>query len=181
MKKEVVVNDKVFEVFKTRKQIQKKVKKIAKEINVLHTYNSTEIVFISILNGSFVFTADLCRELNFLPEMQFIKVKSYKGTKTTGKIEEIIGLTSSIKNKTVYIIEDIIDTGLTISDLYTKLLDFEPEEINIVSFLYKPDNYKGINLEIMPGFIIPNNFVLGYGMDYNEIGRNLKDLYVLKE
>ena len=178
---EVVIHNKLFTRYKSKRQIQRKVKQIAKEVNSIQAESSAEAVFIPVLNGSFMFCSDLCKQLDFIPEMQFIKVKSYDGMNTTGEVEELIGLNSDLTDKDVYIVEDIIDTGLTISNLYGKVRDLNPRSINIITFLYKPESYQGINLDLIVGYSIPNDFVVGYGMDFNEVGRSLKELYVISE
>ena len=179
MNKKVTLHDKNFVLFKTQDQINNTIKKIATSINSMNPINS---VFIPVLNGSFMFTSDLCKELKILPEIQFIKVKSYEDFESSGKVTELIGLKDSLEGKTVFIIEDIVDTGITISNLYNKIKLMNPKEIYVVTLLFKPDKYNGgLDINILYGFSIANDFVVGYGMDYNELGRNLKEIYVLKE
>ena|ERR1035437_1399704 len=175
-KKTIKLHDKEFTIFKTEKQIKKVIKKLADHLNKINLENS---VFIPVLNGSFMFTSDLCKELNSSPEIQFIKLKSYEGTNTTGVVKEVIGLNSSLEGRTIVIVEDIIDTGITITDLYYKIKSLNPKEIYVVTLLFKPGKYiNGAGVDILYGFSIPDDFVVGYGMDYNNIGRSLKEIYV---
>ena len=113
--------------------------------------------------------------------ISFIKVSSYHGTQTTGRVDELIGLNTSLHGKHVVILEDIVDTGITIDKVITLLNTNYPESVEVCTLLYKPDAYKGKHKPKYIGFEIPNKFVVGYGLDYNELGRNLKELYQLKE
>jgi len=179
---EIVLHDKTFVKCISENQIKEKVKEIAEVVNNISDISSENTLFISVLNGSFMFTSDLCREVLFSPEIQFIKVKSYDKLESTGNIKEIIGLTTPIEDKIVFIIEDIIDTGNTISELYTKINAMNPKKVYVITLFYKPDKYKGGMIEnVLSGFTIPNDFIVGYGLDYDELGRNLKDIYILKE
>lgn len=172
----IKIHDKIFKPMISHNDIIRKVESIALNINNLNCENP---IFISVLNGSFMFTSDLCKNIKLNPKICFIKVASYNGTESTGKIKEVIGITEQLKDKDVFIIEDIIDTGNTLEYLYNQILKEKPKNIYTISLLFKPDAYKS-NIEInYVGFKIPNNFVIGYGMDYNELGRNLQDIYTL--
>ncbi|MCL2739282.1 MAG: hypoxanthine phosphoribosyltransferase, partial [Bacteroidales bacterium] len=128
---------------------------------------------------AFMFTADLVRKMEFDVELSFIKVASYRGTQSTGKIEEIIGLNVPVEGRTVVVIEDIVDTGETVVNLVDTLKKQRPKQIKICSLLLKPDQYKkSICLDYV-GLKIPNAFIVGYGLDYNSLGRHLPDIYVI--
>lgn len=129
-----------------------------------------------------MFAADLMKTISLPCEISFIKVSSYQGNmNTTGRVDEVIGLNTDISGKHVVLIEDIVDTGITMDKVYTLLNVEKPASIEIVSLLYKPEAFKGKHVPKYVGFSIPNKFVLGYGLDYNEHGRNTEDLYQLKD
>jgi len=140
-----------------------------------------DVIFLGILNGAFLFAADLFRRIEFPAKISFVKYASYRGTNSSGTIKELIGWNDDIKNKTIVIIEDIIDTGTTIESIIAQIKGFRPRQIFVATLLLKPDLYsKEINLDYV-GFRIPKNFVVGYGLDYNGFGRNLRNLYALEE
>ncbi len=135
-------------------------------------------IFIGVLNGSFLFMADLIKEIELDCEIDFIRVASYHGDSSTGQIKEAFGLPNNLKGRDVILVEDIVDTGLTVQYILAQLRAQEPASINVCSLLFKP----AALLKPMPeltyvGFEIPNEFVVGYGLDYNGLGRNLKDIY----
>ena len=173
------IHDKKFEIFIGKEEIQAEVKSLANQIN--SDYSGKEVVFVAILNGAFMFAADLMKSVDLPCEISFIKVSSYHGTHTTGRVDEVIGLNTNISGKHVVLIEDIVDTGITMDKVYTLLNVEKPASIEIVSLLYKPEAFKGKHVPKYVGFSIPNKFVLGYGLDYNEHGRNTEDLYQLKD
>lgn len=174
------IHDKKFEIFIGREEIQAEVKSLANQINI--DYSGKEVVFVAILNGAFMFAADLMKTISLPCEISFIKVSSYQGNmNTTGRVDEVIGLNTDISGKHVVLIEDIVDTGITMDKVYTLLNVEKPASIEIVSLLYKPEAFKGKHVPKYVGFSIPNKFVLGYGLDYNEHGRNTEDLYQLKD
>ena len=176
--KEIVLKNKVFEKYIDQDEIFEIVKNIAERINkskILNPY------FLAVLDGSFVFASDLVRKIQ-IPNSQisFVKLCSYEGTKSTGKIKELIGLKEDISQRNIIIIEDIIDTGNTLVEILKTLEKYDVTSVSIVSLLLKPDVYnKDINIDFI-GKKIPNNFVIGYGMDFDENGRNLPDIYKLK-
>ena len=138
-------------------------------------------LFLAVLNGSFVFAADLLRGINIPCEISFIRVSSYEGTTSTGKVSQLIGLKEDITNRTVVIVEDIIDSGLTMQELLRLLQEKNPKEIRIASLLVKPGNLK-VDLDIpYCCFEIPNEFIVGYGLDYDGEGRNLRNIYTVVE
>ena len=176
--KEIQLHDKHFELFISSEEILTKVADLAKKIDV--DYQGKEILFLSILNGSFMFTSDLMKNITKQAEISFITVSSYSGTSTTGRVDELIGLATSITDKHIIVVEDIVDTGITIDKVITQLNASNPASISICTFLYKPSAFKGNNIPDYVGFEIPNKFVVGYGLDYNQLGRNLDSLYELK-
>ena len=127
-----------------------------------------------------MFTSDLMKNITKQAEISFIKVSSYSGTSTTGRVDELIGLATSITDKHIIVVEDIVDTGITIDKVITLLNASNPASISVCTFLYKPSAFKGNNVPAYVGFEIPNKFVVGYGLDYNQLGRNLDSLYELK-
>lgn len=175
----IQVLDKTFEVFIEEQEIQKKVRSIAEQIDA--QFLGEEIVFIAVLNGAFMFASDLMRAITLDAEISFVKMSSYLGTESTGNVDELIGLNNDIKGKSVCIIEDIVDTGITIDKIISLLSLEQPKAIKVCTLLYKPNAFKGNNEPDYVGFSIPNAFVVGYGLDYNEKGRNLGSIYQIKE
>lgn len=172
--------DKSFDVFITETEIQSEIKSLAKTINT--EYNGKEVIFIAILNGAFMFASDLVKNIEIPCEISFVKVSSYHGgLATSGRVDELIGLNTNIEDKHVIIVEDIVDTGITIDKIKTLLKTENPASIKVCTFLYKPTAFKGKHEPEYVGFSIPNSFVVGYGLDYNEKGRNLKEIYKLTD
>jgi hypoxanthine phosphoribosyltransferase len=164
-----------FKPYIEEKTLKTRIQEMGKEITSDYTGNQLHI--ISVLNGAFMFTADLVRTIQRPCNIQFIRLLSYHGTQSSGKITEIMGLNESIRGKHVLITEDIIDTGLTIDYLYKSILAHEPASLKVASLLSKPDMYRGnIKIDYL-GFAIPNRFVVGYGLDLNGFGRNLPAIY----
>lgn len=176
----IQINDKSFEVFIRENELQEKIKTLAARIN--DEYQGKEVIFIAILNGAFMFAADLLKSIALPCEISFVKVSSYHGgMSTTGRVDELIGLNASIENKEVIILEDIVDTGITIDKIITLLKAESPASVKVCTLLYKPDAFKGKKAPELVGITIPNKFVVGYGLDYDEKGRNLREIYQLKE
>lgn len=176
----IQINDKSFEVFIRENELQEKIKMLAARIN--EEYQGKEVIFIAILNGAFMFAADLLKSITLPCEISFVKVSSYHGgMSTTGRVDELIGLNASIENKEVIILEDIVDTGITIDKIITLLKAESPASVKVCTLLYKPDAFKGKKAPELVGITIPNKFVVGYGLDYDEKGRNLREIYQLKE
>jgi hypoxanthine phosphoribosyltransferase len=176
----IQINDKSFEVFIRENELQEKIKTLAARIN--DEYQGKEVIFIAILNGAFMFAADLLKSITLPCEISFVKVRSYHGgMSTTGRVDELIGLNASIENKEVIILEDIVDTGITIDKIITLLKAESPASVKVCTLLYKPDAFKGKKAPELVGITIPNKFVVGYGLDYDEKGRNLREIYQLKE
>lgn len=173
------VKDKTFEVSIPEADILKEVRRVAAEIN--RDYTGQEPVFLAVLNGSFIFAADLLREITLPCEISFVKMASYEGVNSTGKIRELIGLNIDITNRPVIIVEDIVDTGLTMAHMLETLQKQKPQSIDICTLLLKPDKLK-VQLDIKYCCLqIPNDFIVGYGLDYDQQGRNTRDIYTVKE
>lgn len=176
--KRIQLWDKVFEISHPYSEIQAAVKNIADKMN--RDLHNREALFVCILNGSFMFAADLMKELD-LPdaEISFLKLASYAGTSSTNEIKELIGLNENIRNRTVVILEDIVDTGHTIADVVKQVNAHGAREVLIATLLFKPEAMQAdIKLDYV-GITIPNDFIVGYGLDYDRRGRNLKDIYTL--
>jgi hypoxanthine phosphoribosyltransferase len=174
---EVKILDKKFRELITEQAIFNRVEELATMIN--SDLEGKDVVFLGILNGAFLFAADLFRRINLPSRISFIKLASYKGTSSSGSIKELIGWNEDIRNKTVVIIEDIVDTGNTLERIVDELLIRKAKEIRVATLLHKPSVYtKKIPLDYI-GFSIPDNFVVGYGLDYDGFGRNLRSVYSL--
>lgn len=173
----ITILDKKFEVFIDENEISNLISTIADEINNSNIENP---LFIGIMNGSFLFCADLMRKINLKnSEVSFVKLSSYIGTKTSGIVNELIGI-NNISGKNVIVLEDIVDTGITLEKIITLLKKEDVNDIKIATLLFKPDSYKKDFKIDYIGKYIGNDFVVGYGLDYNELGRNLKHIYKLK-
>lgn len=175
----VEVKDKAFEMFIPEEQIQKRVQEIARQIG--KDFEGKKPLLVAVLNGSFVFAADLMRNLTIPAEITFIRVSSYAGISSTGNIKEVIGLKEDVENRPVIIVEDIIDSGLTMKELLHTIGAKHPAEIRIATLLVKPGNLKADFHIDYCCFEIPNDFIVGYGLDYDGEGRNLRDIYTLKK
>jgi hypoxanthine phosphoribosyltransferase len=177
--KNVQVSDKFFSPYISEEEIIKEVKRVASAIN--SDLEGKSPVFLVILNGSFIFAADLLREISIPCEIKFMRVASYEGTSSTGNVKEILGLDESIEGRTVVIVEDIIDSGTTMCELLKMLRKRNPADIRIASLLVKPKNLK-VELDIdYRCFDIENDFIVGYGLDYNQEGRNLREIYKITD
>ena len=175
----IQVHDKHFEVFIEKSVIEKRIIELASEIN--HHYEGKRPLFLAILNGSFMFAGELMKSISGSCEITFLRVSSYQATESSGKVVEILGLTENIEGRDIIIVEDIVDTGLTMIALKHQLLAQNPASLSIVTLFQKPEALKQpIDIQYV-GFEIENKFVLGYGLDYDGLGRNLGDLYVLCE
>ena len=175
----VKVLDKTFETFIPEAEILERVRGVAERIN--RDLAGKKPIFLAVLNGSFVFMADLIRMITIPCEVSFVKLASYEGVTSTGKIKEVIGINEDLSGRTVVIVEDIVDTGLTMKRMVESLGTRNPESIHICTLLIKPDKLQvDLNIEYA-AMEIPNDFILGYGLDYNQQGRNLRDIYVLSK
>ncbi|WP_090993485.1 hypoxanthine phosphoribosyltransferase [Pedobacter insulae] len=172
----IQVDGKSFEIFLENETISKRIRLIGIQLNV--DYENRCPILIGVLNGSFVFMADLLKEVHIACEIGFIRIKSYEGTESSGSIKEAFGLPDGLENRDVLIIEDIVDTGLTLEYILEKVKAQNPASVQVCSLLFKPMALKSPIPELTyVGFEIPNEFVVGYGLDYNDLGRNLKDIY----
>ncbi|HMW65310.1 MAG TPA: hypoxanthine phosphoribosyltransferase [Chitinophagaceae bacterium] len=173
----VKIHDKSFETYLSEETISNRIDELAAGIN--KDYAGNRPLFISILNGSFMFAADLFKRLTIEAELCFIKLVSYKGMKSTGKVVTSIGLEEDIFGKDIIIVEDIVDTGKTLHDFLPQLLHQQPKSLKIASLLHKSEaTIYPLTIDYV-GFDIPNKFVVGYGLDYDGLGRNLKEIYQL--
>ncbi|MBL7113773.1 MAG: hypoxanthine phosphoribosyltransferase [Bacteroidales bacterium] len=171
----IKIRNKEFGPFISESEIKKAVSRLANEIN--RDLKDKDVVFIGILNGAFMFASDLLRKVNLDCEITFVKLASYTGDTTRGKVKQLIGLGEQIKGKTVVILEDIVDTGITLDAIMKQLTGFEPEEILVVTLLFKPEALKKVVVLDYVGIEIPNDFVIGYGLDFDGFGRNLPGIY----
>jgi hypoxanthine phosphoribosyltransferase len=175
----IKVHDKTFDIYLPEAQIQEKIKALAEQIN--KDYAGKKPLFVAILNGSFMFAADLFKYVTIDAEICFIKLASYKGMKSSGNVVTAIGLDEDIFGREIIIVEDIVDTGKTLTEFLPQLMHQQPASLKIAALLHKPEAIK-YPLEIdYIGFTIPNKFVVGYGLDYDGLGRNLKEIYQLVE
>jgi hypoxanthine phosphoribosyltransferase len=171
------VHDKSFEIYLSETAINDRIKEIATNINI--DYKGKRPLFIAILNGSFMFAADLFKQLTIEADICFIKLASYKGMKSSGKVVTTIGLEEDLYGKDVIILEDIVDTGKTLHNFLPKLEHQQPKTLKIATLLHKPDaTAYPLKLDYV-GFEIPDKFVVGYGLDYDGLGRNFKQIYQL--
>ena len=172
------LHDKTFEIFIQEEAILAEIRSMADKLN--NDYAGKDVVFIAVLNGAFMFAADLMKHIGFDAEISFVKMSSYHGLNSTGRVDELIGLNRPIKGKHVVVLEDIVDTGVTMEKLFSLLQAEQPLSVEIATLLYKPAAFKGKHTPKYIGFSIPDKFVVGYGLDYNEFGRNTKHIYQLK-
>jgi len=177
MEQTIQVKDKTFAISIPQEKIMAEVKRVADAIN--RDYKGKNPIFLAVLNGSFIFAADLLREVNVPCEISFVRLASYEGMGSTGKIREIMGLNVDITGRPVIIVEDIVDTGLTMAHMLETLKDHNPSSIDICTLLLKPGKLKTpLNIRYCC-MEIPNDFIVGYGLDYEGYGRNTKDIYTV--
>jgi len=176
---EIKVHDKIFVPYLSAEMIANKVKELAQQIS--KDYEGKKPLFIAVLNGSFLFAADVFRMLSIEAEISFIKLASYKGTTSSGHVITAIGLEESLFERHVILLEDIIDTGKTLHDFLPQIERQNPASVKIAALLTKPDALQFPIAAQYVGFEIPNKFVVGYGLDYDGLGRNIPELYQLKE
>lgn len=179
MEPEVKYNGLVFEPFITKEKIDRRVQELARQIE--QDFAGLSPLFICVLSGAFPFASDLFRSVRADSEIAFVKLKSYDGTGSTGKVKEMIGLDQSIEGRPVIVVEDIIDTGNTMYNLIADLKTRKPSQVKIATLLHKPDAMvKHVDIDYV-GFDIPNKFIIGYGLDLDGKARNLPDIYILKD
>ena len=173
----ITINDKTFVPFITAEAIQTRIQELAEQIN--QAYADKKPLIVVVLNGAFLFAADLAKSLTIPCEITFLRVSSYKGTQSTGQLKEILGLTESVTGRDLIVVEDIVDTGRTLCDIRDQLQAQRPASLAIATLLFKPEALqKPIDLQYV-GFEIENKFVLGYGLDYDGLGRNTPNILVL--
>ena len=176
--KSIKIKDKEFVPMISEAEIKERVKAVAQQIS--KDMEGKNPLLLAVLNGSFVFAADLMREITIPCEISFVKLASYQGTTSTGKVKEVIGINEDLSGRTIIIVEDIVESGLTMKRMIESIGTRNPESVNICTLLLKPDRLK-TDLDIKyVAFSIPNDFILGYGLDYDQQARGLEDIYVLK-
>ena len=173
----ITVKDKSFRPYISEEDLLASVKKVASKINI--DYKGSTPIFLGVLNGSFMFFGDLLKSIELECTVSFVKLASYEGTSSTDQVNELIGLNERVEGKDIIIVEDIVDTGNTLVKLHEILVEKKPRSIKIATLLYKPEAYKKSYPIDYVGLEIPNAFVLGYGLDYDGLGRNLNSIYVL--
>ncbi|MFZ4739861.1 MAG: hypoxanthine phosphoribosyltransferase [Bacteroidales bacterium] len=171
----IKVKDKEFAIFIESEKILSAVELVAQRINV--DYKDKNPLFLVVLNGAFMFASDLFKKLTIDCEISFVKLSSYSGTTTTESVKHLIGINEDLKGRNIILVEDIVDTGITIEHMMEELKKFEPAEVKIASLLLKPEKYnKGYIIDYV-AIEIPNDFIIGYGLDYDGFARNLPDIY----
>ena len=175
----IQVQDKFFEKFISTDEIDAAVQKVAEGIN--RDYAGKNPLFLAMLNGAIVFAADLLRKITIPCEISFVKYTSYSGTQTTETINELIGLTEDLMGRHVIILEDIVDTGITMNKLLQDIQKKNPEDVKVACFCFKPEAFRHFFSIDYLGMSIPNAFIVGYGLDYDGQGRNLPDIYKISE
>ena len=179
MKKGIAIKDKQFELFIEQEVIELAIKRIAQQINA--DLKDKNPIFLAVLNGSFMFAGELMKEVTIPSEITFVRLASYRGTTTTENVQEVLGLNEGIEGRDVVIVEDIVDSGNTMTSLLKELGNYKPASIKIATLLFKPAALvKKLDLDYV-ALEIPNDFIVGYGLDYDGYGRNLKDIYKIKQ
>jgi hypoxanthine phosphoribosyltransferase len=173
------LGDKTFIPYLSEEIIQEAVKRVANQLTA--DMKGKDPLFLVVLNGSFVFAADLVRNYPAPCEVSFVKLASYEGVSSTGKVKELVGMNESIEGRNLVVVEDIVDSGNTIEHILEDLKSKNPASVAVATFLLKPDVFKKDFKIQYVGLEIPNDFIVGYGLDYNGLGRNLRDIYVIKE
>lgn len=174
----VKLHDKTFKSSIAYADIERSVKKLAESINA--DYEGKKPLFLAVLNGSFMFAADLLKNVCVECEISFIKVASYHGVSSAGTVSELIGLTETIENRDVIIVEDIVDSGITLERVVNLVNERKPASVKVAALLFKPEAYKKTIAVDYVAFRIPNDFIVGYGLDYDGLGRNLKNIYKIE-
>ena len=172
------IKDKSFELFLPEQQIQDAIDQLGKRLTA--DYEGKEVIFVGIMNGAFMFVADLLKRIEFPCEVSFVKLASYVGTETSGTVHELVGLVNDLYGKHVIILEDIVDTGLTLDKVFSMIDADAPASLEVATLLYKPSAFKGKHTPKYVGIEIEDAFVVGYGLDYDEFGRNTRNIYKLK-
>ena len=177
--KRITIKDKTFETSMPEAEIKNRVKELAQQMS--RDLEGKNPLLLAVLNGAFIFAADLMREMTIPCEISFVKLASYQGTTSTGTIHEVIGINENLSGRTVVIVEDIVESGLTIKRMMEQLGTRNPASVQVCTLFFKPERLKeDLKLDYV-AFEIPKDFILGYGLDYDQQGRGLKDLYTLVE
>ena len=175
----VKIKDKSFRVSIPEAEIKERVKALAEQMS--KDLEGKNPIFLGVLNGSFIFAADLMREMTIPCEISFVKLASYQGTTSTGKVQEVLGINENLSGRTVVIVEDIVESGQTMKQMIESLGTRNPESVRICTLFFKPEKLKeDLNLDYV-AFSIPDDFIVGYGLDYDGLGRELKDVYTIVE
>ena len=175
----VKIKDKSFRVSIPEAEIKQRVKALAEQMN--KDLEGKNPIFLAVLNGAFIFAADLMREMTIPCEISFVKLASYQGTTSTGKVKEVFGINEDLSGRTVVIVEDIVESGQTMKQMIESLGTRNPESVRICTLFFKPEKLKeDLNLDYV-AFRIPDDFIVGYGLDYDGLGRELKDVYTIVE
>ena len=179
MENKIKLHDKTFRVLIPAEEIDKAVTRVAEQLN--ERYGGRTPIFLGVLSGSFLFLADLVRKVNFENQLAFVKISSYNGTESTGNVKQLIGVDFDIEGRDIIIVEDIVETGHSMNYLLDYLGKKNPASISICTLFFKPEKFLyEYNIDYT-ALSIGNEFIVGYGLDYNQLGRNLKDIYVIDE
>lgn len=175
----VRIKDKTFKTYISKEEIKSRIQQLAQQMS--SDLEGKNPLFLAVLNGSFIFAADLMREMTIPCEISFVKLASYQGTTSTGKVREVIGINEDLTGRTVVIVEDIVESGTTMKRMIESLGTRNPESVEICTLFFKPNKLKEkLDLKYV-AFSIPDAFIVGYGLDYDQQGRNLKDVYSIEE
>ena len=175
----IKIKDKSFRVSIPEAEIKTRVKALAEQMS--KDLEGKNPIFLAVLNGAFIFAADLMREMTIPCEISFVKLASYQGTTSTGKVQEVLGINENLSGRTVVIVEDIVESGQTMKQMIESLGTRNPESVRICTLFFKPEKLKEeLNLDYV-AFSIPDDFIVGYGLDYDGLGRELKDVYTIVE
>jgi hypoxanthine phosphoribosyltransferase len=174
----IKIHNLFFQLYLDEEKLMKRIVTIGSQIS--EDFVGKDLIVIGVLNGAFIFLADLCRKISIPHQVSFIKINSYEGVQSTGNIKPIMGLNEDLKGKSILIVEDIVDTGTSIDYLISEFKTYEPASISIATLLFKPEAFRFNYALDYVGFEIPNKFVVGYGLDYDGLGRNLPSIYQLE-
>lgn len=175
--KKIQIKELAFELFISKEELGARVRELGEKIKT--DFQGEEIVLLGVLNGAFVLVADLARAVDLTVSIEFLRISSYSGTQTTGEVKSLLGLSADFSGKNVVIVEDIVDTGITMKFLISELSKQNPKKLAIATLLFKKEAFRFNYALDYVGFEIPNKFVVGYGLDYDGLGRNLPDIYQL--
>lgn len=179
MKQRITLNDRTFEVMIPAEKIDAAVDAVAQRLDCDYAACEKAPIFVSVLSGSFMFLADLTRKVHFDNEIAFVKISSYEGTRSTGEIKQHLGIDFDITGRDIIIVEDIVETGHSINHMVNYLREKNPRSVAVCTLMFKPEKYLYKEPIKYCAMEIGNEFIVGYGMDYDQLGRNLKDIYVV--